>query len=377
MKRVLIVIVYFILIIWRGYGQEYHASVSMNILYLAPSTIIDGNRAIYYELHITNFARDTLELIQLDVLNRDSVLVLTLSHIDLPSRIKAIGLDENHTKTILLPGAAVVVYLEILLPLSETQQDYSHRLKLQTIRGSKRTNIVINGALMKPSIQKPLIIGAPLRAGPWVAVYEPTWQDGHRRVFYTVNGLARLPGRFAIDFIRVNNNGKYADNDENDIKNWFGYLHEVLAVSDGVVAAMEDNFDESPTIAGYKRPAIGNAKGNYISLKIGEHQYVFYEHLKTRSIRVKIGQKVKKGEILGLLGFTGQTTGPHLHLHIADENSPLGAEGIPFEFEKFILLGVYKDFRNFGRAPWTNSTGLKLIINRQRPSPNSVVKFDD
>lgn len=66
--------------------------------------------------------------------------------------------------------------------------------------------------------------------------------------------------------------------------------------------------------------------------------------MKPKSIKVKTGQKVKKGDAIASLGFTGQTTGPHLHFHEADADSPLGAEGIPFVFEQFEILGSYADF---------------------------------
>jgi murein DD-endopeptidase MepM/ murein hydrolase activator NlpD len=118
------------------------------------------------------------------------------------------------------------------------------------------------------------------------------------------------------------------------------------------------------------------ATGNYISIKIGNNQFAFYEHLKPKSIKVKIGQKVKKGEVIASLGFTGQTTGPHLHFHVADDDSPLGAEGIPFVFEAFEVLGSYKDFGNFGKSLWTPLNDLKQLIRKQeQPSPNSVIKF--
>jgi murein DD-endopeptidase MepM/ murein hydrolase activator NlpD len=44
---------------------------------------------------------------------------------------------------------------------------------------------------------------------------------------------------------------------------------------------------------------------------------------------------VKRGQVLGLVGNSGNSTEPHLHFHLSDGNSPLGSEGIPYALESF------------------------------------------
>ena len=167
-----------------------------------------------------------------------------------------------------------------------------------------------------------------------------------------MNGKASIPGRFAIDFIKLDDQGRYANGNDNTIKNWYGYGKDVLSVAEGVVASTRDDFSESPTVSGHPPYPSDHATGNYISIDLGNNQFAFYEHLKPRSIIIKPGQHLKKGDVIAAVGFTGQTTGPHLHFHVADVNSPLGAEGIPFVFDQFTLLGSYTDFVNFGKATW-------------------------
>ena len=75
------------------------------------------------------------------------------------------------------------------------------------------------------------------------------------------------------------------------------------------------------------------------SIELGKNRYAFYAHLQPGSIRVKVGDKVRKGQAIGLLGNSGNTVGPHLHFHIGDADSLNGSEGIPFVFDSVDIIG--------------------------------------
>ena len=81
----------------------------------------------------------------------------------------------------------------------------------------------------------------------------------------------------------------------------------IVAIADGTVTAVRDSvkgYDESKT------------SGNYVTISHGNKTYSTYCHMALGSIKVKVGDKVKKGQVLGTTGKTGKATGVHLHLGI-------------------------------------------------------------
>lgn len=70
-------------------------------------------------------------------------------------------------------------------------------------------------------------------------------------------------------------------------------------------------------------------------LDIGHGRFAFYAHLQPGSLKVKVGDRVKRGQVLGLVGNSGNSTEPHLHFHLADSKSPLGSEGLPYVLDSF------------------------------------------
>jgi murein DD-endopeptidase len=112
--------------------------------------------------------------------------------------------------------------------------------------------------------------------------------------------------------------------------------------------------------------------GNYVILDLGNGRYAMYFHMQPGKIRVKVGDKVWRGEVLGLVGNSGNSDGPHLHFQIGDANSPLGSEGLPFVFESFEKLG--QGALNDNGASW-KPTGKVEKRRMEIPVENVVVRF--
>lgn len=356
----------------EGFSQARHVEMR---LALAPEIIpVDGNPTTYLEYYVTNTSSDTLELKKFELIETaTSKVIATFDQSSLSLRLHdfASGKKVNGA---LMPGMKAILYLEPVIATRKPQAHLATLLTYDVRKQNTKESHTFQGAL---NVEKKttLVLGAPLREGNWAAVYDPGWERGHRRVLYNGDAGPHLPGRYAIDFIKVDDQGLYAAQNEDDIKNWFGYGADVLAVSDGTVGSVRDNFPESATLSAHHQPTSHDATGNYISLMIGKEQVVFYEHLKPGSIRVRPGQQVKKGDVIASLGFTGQSTGPHLHFHVADRDSPLQAEGIPFVFESFTVLGAVADMAKFGKEIWTPVKNSGHRLTHERPAPNHVIRF--
>lgn len=117
------------------------------------------------------------------------------------------------------------------------------------------------------------------------------------------------------------------------------------------------------------------ASGNVVMLALPDGRFAVYEHLKPGSVAVKAGQTVRRGQVIGALGFSGDSTGPHLHFHVADRPSIIEAEGQPFELERFSLLG-HMDIANLGKAPWDpRAEALQEVRTNEWPAYNAVLRL--
>ncbi len=282
--------------------------------------MIAGKEHLGYELHITNFRNFDIALTHLEILNADSRTQLgDFRDSELNRMLGRPGVPDLKDKQVLGPGMRAVVFL--WLPLNGTVPSrLHHRIEFDLVQSSGREHGVVD---FVSDVRKdaPVVLHPPLKGEPWVALYDPQMERGHRTSIYTLNGRARIPARFAIDWIRLNNDATHAQGDDSKILNWYGYSAEVLAVADAIVTEAKDDIAEDAALS-TARVALENASGNYIALDLGNGRYAFYEHLKHGSIKVKQGEKVKSGQVIALLGNSGSSS--------AGRSSPFSCERCEF-----------------------------------------------
>ena len=331
-----------------------------------------GKRSLCYELFITNMknAAFTLKRVKLiaeggDVLldSRDSDLTRTLIRVGKPG--------EPFTQDALINRGERVIYYAWadLAKGAPVPKILRHELTFENGGGT----FTIRAAEVAVSDQI-RILSPPLRGENWFAANGPSNGSMHRRALITLDGLTRAPERFAIDWVQIGANELTFSGDRNENANYYCYGKEVLAVADGVVSAVKDGIPENKPASKSRAVPItlDTVGGNHVILDIGGGLFAFYAHLQPGKTRVKVGDRVKAGEVIGLVGNSGNSSEPHLHFHVCDRSSPLACQGVPFAFESFILQGRARELTPPGE--------LELLVQSlerkgEMPAENELVSF--
>lgn len=320
-----------------------------------------------YELHLTNFSKADLMLKQLEVLDDSTGNVLAIySGSGLKERLRSLA---SRTPSQSLPeGSVDVVFVWLDFTSAVTPRALRHRLQV-TAPAFPRYGVQATEGGSTRVDGEARVIGAPLRGGDWWAANGPSSHSGHRRTLIVVNGKARIPERYATDWSRLQNGELSKGNPAKNIS-YFSYGAEVLAVADGTVVAALDSLPENrPDAQSYPVPmTLANMGGNNVILDIGQHQFAFYAHLQPNSIRVRLGEHVVRGQVLALVGNSGNATGPHLHFQLSDANSELATEGLPFVIDSVEIVGKVQG-EDFKALPHSE------LMNHVLPLEDDVVRF--
>ncbi len=351
---------------------------------VAPTPVkAEGKFHLIYELHLTNFKSAELELTRIEVLGdvQNAAPLDSYEGPELTSRLSRVGVSDTPDTRIIGGGMSTVVFIQITVnSQSGIPRALHHRLFFKPLlTDPTKDEKVLDGGYVSVLRKAPLIIAPPLRGDGWVALSALSNTNSHRGTLVVVNGKARIAQRFATDWTRIGPDGQAFRGDPSNNSNWSPYGVEVLAVADAMVVDTHDGVPENDPTSDKKAVPITleTVGGNYIILDLGHGYFAFYAHLQPKSFRFKVGDKVRRGQTLALLGNSGQADAPHLHFHITDGNSPLGADGVPYVFDSFVVQRMLpsKSLLVNGQG-WKPQAGTRIDRRRaEMPTENAVVKF--
>jgi len=142
------------------------------------------------------------------------------------------------------------------------------------------------------------------------------------------------PGqRYAFDFVVVDERGKSHRGDGKKNEDYYAFGREVLAPAGGLVTDVITGVREN--VPGSMNPY--SALGNAVIIQHSPHEFSVLAHLKLGSIKVKAGQRVRRGQVVGLCGNSGNSSEPHLHYHLQNTAVMQDATGIKCYFRDVLL----------------------------------------
>jgi hypothetical protein len=357
----------------------------------SPNPVLGADDKVHlaYEMVLLNMAPGELNLKKIETLDAGSGAVIgTLEGDGLAKMLKLNGGSKG---TALPGGGSGIVFLDVTLPKdSAIPKSIRHRFDIEVAKGGGGQGASDHDPTPQPP-QALTFTGDPLAVGPAAVVVAPPlkgsrWVAGggccappsyHRGATLPINGALHVAERFAIDFVQLDDKNMLNSGPQDQLSSYAYFGDEIYAVADGTVVGTADGLPEQ--VPG-KLPAgatIQMAAGNHVVVDIGEGRFAFYAHMQPGSVRVKVGDKVKTGQVLGLLGNSGNTDTPHLHFHVMDGPSPLLANGLPYVFTTFTDQGQLADEQPLftGGTVTIGKDALSGPHQNQMPLADQVMSF--
>jgi murein DD-endopeptidase MepM/ murein hydrolase activator NlpD len=126
--------------------------------------------------------------------------------------------------------------------------------------------------------------------------------------------------------------------DDNRPANYAGWAREIIAPGAGTIVVARNDHADQP-VAGASDPAYflpeyknGGDPGNLVVIDHGNNEFSMIGHMKLGSVRVKVGDKVAQGQVIGLMGNSGDTSGPHVHYQLQNGPDWERSDALPFKF---------------------------------------------
>jgi hypothetical protein len=300
----------------------------------------DGTAHLAYEFYLTNYSKKPVRIVSLRVRGIGGAAFATIEGDALKSAFTPAAPQsrlEAHDP-VLAPGASGMLFVFPDFFDRETPERLENSIVVEADGDPKNAQRIPLGEV---GIRKTgaALVDEPFTGDRWLAANGPSNKSIHRRAVIVLNGKPRSPERYAIDWIKLGEDGNSYTGDQYKNSSYHAYDVPILGVADGKIVAVKDGLPENVPHTEKLAVAmtLANIAGNHIVEEIGGGLYAGYAHFIPGSITVKAGERVRRGRVLGRLGNSGNSSEPHLHLQVCDASSFLICEGVPMEFKRMSL----------------------------------------
>ena len=295
-----------------------------------------------YELYLTNFAGSPINLRRLEVVDDDDKSAKPVASFEgggLDALLQRVGPSAaaGTSPSSLAGGSTAVAFMWISF---ESGARVPKRLRHRVFTADSEGE----GATIGTHHDELKVLGPPVEGTDWRVSDGPSNDpdNHHRRGIIVVEGRPLISRRYAIDWIEEKDGAMFSG-DEHANQSYYGYGKPVLAVADAIVMMARDGLPDN--VPGYHGEQFHSAipitpdsvAGNTITLDLGNGQFAQYAHLQPGSLRVKTGDRVRRGQIMARIGASGDARGPHLHFQVANTVSTdlIAGEGVPYLIDRY------------------------------------------
>lgn len=328
----------------------------------------DARVHLVYELEMTNYSSAEIKVEKVEVTVEGGVLQ-TLDQAAVAARLQPAGMRDS-TSTLIKSTKALLFLDVVLAPGSQIPSELSHTITMYigaAPPGSQ--DYKENGGATKVDKQSVVLIGPPLHGERYISADSCCDATRHTRAALPINGRVWLAQRYAVDWEQLDEQGHIYSGPREQLKSYAIFGQPVFAVADARVVSVIDGQPEQTPGKYPTNISLAAADGNSIILDLGEQRYALYAHLQPGSIKVRVGEQVALGQMIGLVGDTGNSIVPHLHFQVMGAPSSLASNGLPYEINDFEVTGKTPGTSGFDEA---ESNGTVLAVTPF--SPPQVIK---
>ena len=171
----------------------------------------------------------------------------------------------------------------------------------------------------------------------------------HRRIPLNGEKVRQLglnganPNRYGSDLVIINEQGEMFHDDPYHKTDYYSYGQPIYAPADGVIRASRNDIPDNEFVGKHIRyPALPSGAdevlGNFVLIDHPDGEFSVLPHMRMGTVRVRPGDRVRQGDLLGEIGFSGDAIFPHVHFSLILGPDIHNSEGIPAYFAHLTRL---------------------------------------
>jgi hypothetical protein len=343
-----------------------------------PSPVLgtDKQRHLVYEILLENSADVSVTIDRLVV--RDAATRVKVASFGAQALADLVFvLDPPGATTTLPPGSTAFAFVDVRLPAhGSAPKALTHRLALSVQPpGQPSYRLIVEAAPTRVDRRSPIVLGRPLRGGNLLVADGCCSRGVHAHSLVPFGDQWLNAQRYAIDWLRLDETmSSTSVGDPTINESYLIWGADILAVAPGTIVATRDGMaDNTPPLDPPPLP-LDDLGGNSVVQDLGGGRFALYAHMQNGSVKVRAGDHVQRGDLLGSVGNSGGSNEPHLHFQVTDGAggpSALAANALPFVFDRFRLQGTIPDLTD----PEIIPPAPPLVRTRQLPLMGDIQDF--